>query len=535
MKALLTGLFTLLFILSTSAQYPSYFAYNIENGAPSNEIYSILEDKKGYIWIGCDAGLYRFNGVNYEYFSSDDLTARSATGLIESPSGKIYGYNFNSQIFCVDGGQLKVIKDLKVSVNGVASDKKGNIWVSAMEGLYIIDDATLKWTFRDSKLHVKDPKGRSFTSNIRADEQGTIYYQNSDKLITSKDNIDKSNYIDAFFYLSPMLLAQAADIEWLFSLTAGKIYRKKGEDWVKYENETLVNLLRDRKVNSIQEIEKNLWINTYTGTIRFNPENEEIELFYPKIAFSDCHVDREGNFWFSTLHHGLIRFPSMAIRTWSRQTEAFDFEQFSHVAAAPENIYFANTIGQYSIIKNSNKNFISQIHEPQSDIGMLHYDPIDRCTYFNKINSIYKIADNGRVSEVNPHCRALKAMLHTDLGYLLLSSQGLYFLKNLQEPLSIENQLSEDWFRDIIASPFSNEYFLACNKGLVKLIKKGNSYAIGKIFLKDKQVLSVSSSVDQKLIYFVTYQGVVYTLNQHGDLVIFRKLRNGLRPTQIKY
>jgi ligand-binding sensor domain-containing protein len=49
------------------AQFPAYFSHNIENGAPSNEIYSVIQDKKGYLWIGCDAGVYRFNGVQYEY------------------------------------------------------------------------------------------------------------------------------------------------------------------------------------------------------------------------------------------------------------------------------------------------------------------------------------------------------------------------------------------------------------------------------------------------------------------------------------
>ena len=85
---------------SAFGQYPAYFSYNIENGSPSNEVYSVIQDKDGYLWIGCDAGVYRFNGVKYEYFTSKDLQARSATGLIQTPSGKIFGYNFKG---CVSG------------------------------------------------------------------------------------------------------------------------------------------------------------------------------------------------------------------------------------------------------------------------------------------------------------------------------------------------------------------------------------------------------------------------------------------------
>lgn len=54
----------------TFGQYPNYFSYSIENGGPSNEVYCTFQDRKGYIWIGSDAGLYRFNGVRFEQFSS---------------------------------------------------------------------------------------------------------------------------------------------------------------------------------------------------------------------------------------------------------------------------------------------------------------------------------------------------------------------------------------------------------------------------------------------------------------------------------
>ncbi|MFY7668587.1 MAG: two-component regulator propeller domain-containing protein, partial [Crocinitomicaceae bacterium] len=100
-------------------QYPPYFQSNVESGAPSNEIYWVSQDNKGFIWIGCDAGLYRFNGIRYEHFSSDELSARSATGVIQSKTtGRIYAYNFNRQLFYVERNKLKVISNWKGLVNG---------------------------------------------------------------------------------------------------------------------------------------------------------------------------------------------------------------------------------------------------------------------------------------------------------------------------------------------------------------------------------------------------------------------------------
>lgn len=55
----------LLMSLCAVAQYPHYYTINDENNLPSNVVYSLLQDEKGFIFIGCDAGLYKFDGVRY--------------------------------------------------------------------------------------------------------------------------------------------------------------------------------------------------------------------------------------------------------------------------------------------------------------------------------------------------------------------------------------------------------------------------------------------------------------------------------------
>ena len=74
--------------------YPSIH-YTQENGLPSNTIYSITQDKDGYLWIGTDAGLCKFDGVNFKLYTVED-------GL---PSNEVF------QVFC---------------------DSKNRIWLSTM-------------------------------------------------------------------------------------------------------------------------------------------------------------------------------------------------------------------------------------------------------------------------------------------------------------------------------------------------------------------------------------------------------------------
>ncbi|TNE55574.1 MAG: hypothetical protein EP338_02040 [Bacteroidetes bacterium] len=44
------------------AQIESTKNYTIEHGLPSNETYQVFQDSRGFIWIGTDRGVSRFNG-----------------------------------------------------------------------------------------------------------------------------------------------------------------------------------------------------------------------------------------------------------------------------------------------------------------------------------------------------------------------------------------------------------------------------------------------------------------------------------------
>lgn len=46
--------------------------YKMNEGLPANKITSIIQDKRGYIWIGTDGGISRFDGALFESFTRND-------------------------------------------------------------------------------------------------------------------------------------------------------------------------------------------------------------------------------------------------------------------------------------------------------------------------------------------------------------------------------------------------------------------------------------------------------------------------------
>src|SRR5688500_11583496 len=90
-------LIVLCFSSNTLSQSPAlYFEkINVQNGLSHNKVNCILQDKRGFIWLGTDDGLNRFDGRDFIIFRNDpnDSTTISGniiTDLLEDKQGRIW-------------------------------------------------------------------------------------------------------------------------------------------------------------------------------------------------------------------------------------------------------------------------------------------------------------------------------------------------------------------------------------------------------------------------------------------------------------
>ncbi len=73
------------------AQTWSFRQYTAEQGLPSTEVYDILQDRKGYIWVATDRGVARFDGYSFESFTTaEGLSNNVVFRICEGPDGKIW-------------------------------------------------------------------------------------------------------------------------------------------------------------------------------------------------------------------------------------------------------------------------------------------------------------------------------------------------------------------------------------------------------------------------------------------------------------
>ena len=78
----------LLFSQFTFGQNPYYYSIDKTNGLPSNSVYDIFQDSKGFMWFATGKGLCRYDGSVFKTFTSDTQTSKSGSGINEDSFGR---------------------------------------------------------------------------------------------------------------------------------------------------------------------------------------------------------------------------------------------------------------------------------------------------------------------------------------------------------------------------------------------------------------------------------------------------------------
>jgi signal transduction histidine kinase/ligand-binding sensor domain-containing protein/CheY-like chemotaxis protein/AraC-like DNA-binding protein len=140
-------LFLLLFICATTAGADTFrfVRYNVSNGLASNTVRAITGDSRGFIWMGTDNGLHRFDGSSFKSFhdipgDSTGLGCNYIYSLYEDQEKRLWigtangVYRFlpeNEQFQFLDARTEKGVR-INTQITSVSGDKQGRIWISSL-------------------------------------------------------------------------------------------------------------------------------------------------------------------------------------------------------------------------------------------------------------------------------------------------------------------------------------------------------------------------------------------------------------------
>lgn len=185
-----------------SFPFPLFEKITTEQGLSNNEVYQVLQDELGFVWLLTGNGLNRFDSYSfktYDYNPSDSnsITAglfysleQDKNGIfwINSENQGIYSFNPVTGLFVNYRNNPHNSNSLADDLTqGLAIDKKGNIWIATQSGLDKLDPISKRFTHF---LH-KSKDGSSISDNkifsICIDEDDNLW------LATGTPGIDYFN------------------------------------------------------------------------------------------------------------------------------------------------------------------------------------------------------------------------------------------------------------------------------------------------------------------------------------------------------
>ena len=119
-------------------------SWTFKDGAPEG-VQALAQTADGYLWLGTQFGLFRFDGRHFEAFQSafgDQLMSTSVSALMSDPTGGLWvGYLFGGFSFVKNGKVTNFVESVASTqtVLGFAQDRNGIVWSATGAGLWRFD------------------------------------------------------------------------------------------------------------------------------------------------------------------------------------------------------------------------------------------------------------------------------------------------------------------------------------------------------------------------------------------------------------
>ena len=305
-----------LICFSSFSQEYSYTHYDITDGLAGSTVYCITQDKDGFIWVGTETGVSRFDGTHFRNFTtSDGLPDIEVLQMFGDSRGRVWMAPFKKSVCYFYRGSIHTQENdsllrrlvLHQNIESFAEDAAGNIILQERTALHLI-------TTGGSVLQL-DSLGREPIRGCAAVSRsisGHFQAQVGGKIIEfSEKGIIRCATI-RLFVIHPNDIALSP----LWGM------------WGATPFVCIIRSLRDNKEIALPYKERAFrhisfslvddsvaYFNEFSGSTQFNVHTGATKRFLPGKEVSRVFRDATGNLWFTTLGEGIFRLNSDEFRT----------------------------------------------------------------------------------------------------------------------------------------------------------------------------------------------------------------------------
>jgi signal transduction histidine kinase/ligand-binding sensor domain-containing protein/DNA-binding response OmpR family regulator len=297
--------------------------WNMQGGLPANSIFAVQQTRDGYLWIGTQDGLVRFDGHHFETYNQKNtpqLNCNIIRALYEDKTGTLWIGTTSGGLTRYNQGEFYTYPITKYKtlegISAIDEDRWGNLWIGSFtRGLTCLSAGQFTAYTTNEGLPsnqvrgiCKDKNGNlwvcTVTGIVKVDKPGVFRHDVTQDLLSD--------------YKTVCLYEKDEKELWIGTGDKG-LFRLKNSTLTAYGTEagiphlTIICLYRDSM--------KNLWIGTDGGGLT-RMTNGKLSTLYVNdglasgFVYSICE-DREGSLWVGTLDGGLHQLRDSIFTTFT--------------------------------------------------------------------------------------------------------------------------------------------------------------------------------------------------------------------------
>lgn len=273
-----------------------------KSGLASSEIYCVAQGSNGFIWLGHNIGISRFDGLEFENFRyADTVLIRQVSAMANSETGRLY-FGGTGGLFFLENGDIQNIP-LPLEQSEILTIRpvgNGGLWIGGKNFTpYFLDSSflanptversrRLEPFFLEEYWHAQAGDPRTFC--IETDPEGNVYFGTHTKVLRYDGQRLEAIWSDTSSnYFIRAIKAFAPDsIYWGGFKTSLRFMRPDGYD-----------LLVDSYLHDIVSTSKGLFaLHSDIYALGENEFHLEVELDgHDHLWFQRFVQDAEGTFW----------------------------------------------------------------------------------------------------------------------------------------------------------------------------------------------------------------------------------------------
>jgi signal transduction histidine kinase/ligand-binding sensor domain-containing protein len=388
------------------SQY-AHTAWRTQDGLFSGSPNAIAQTLDGYIWIGTQSGLVRFDGVRFvPQESQSRLPSSPVVSLLADADGSLWIGTETGLIHRKNGAWI-TFPDVLGRVNSIVYDQKGSVWVVqtrmpvGAKPLCRVNDTKTQCYGEADGFSLPDGDA------ITVDQQGNIWVGSDTAILRWKPG-SSSTYPVSELKNSlgqdgvDAILATRDGSLWAGTPMhgGGGLQKFMQGNWKAFVTPDLNGNTVDVQTLNLDR-ENNLWVGTIKHGL-YRIHDAHVDHFGSADGLSsdnvyDCYEDREGNLWVAT-SKGLDNFRNTRVVSFSTR-EGLSADEVNSVLATRDGAVWIGSVGGLDVLHpNSLSPVPAEGAVPRDQITALLEDHAGR-VWVGVRNSMMLYSE-GRVREI---------------------------------------------------------------------------------------------------------------------------------------